>query len=57
MEFVEQVVLNIYSRKHPEGSMYDNMTDAAVETYEDMYYETLLWLYCTYYEESGSAEW
>lgn len=56
MEFVEQVVFNIYSRKHPEGLMYDNMTDAAVETYEDMYYETLLWLYCTYYEESGSAE-
>lgn len=56
MEFVEQVVFNIYRRKHPEGLMYDNMTDAVVVTYEDTYYETLLWLYYTYYEESGSAE-
>lgn len=50
MEFVYQVALNVYNRKAEgiEGIMFKNSTEAQVKTFEDKYYQVLLWLYHTY---------
>lgn len=52
IEYVLEVVLNIYNRfcGGLEGIMFENSTDAQAKTFEDRYYETLLWMYYTYYE-------
>lgn len=50
MDYVLQVALNVHNRFRDglEGIMFENQTDAQVETFEDKYYKTLLWLYHTY---------
>lgn len=57
IEYVLEVVLNIYNRfcGGLEGIMFENSTDAQAETFEDRYYETLLWMYYTYYEPKVTA--
>lgn len=52
MEFVFQVATNVYNRFENalEGIMFEDSTDAQVVYFEDKYYQTLLWLYYTYYE-------
>lgn len=58
MEIVDRVVSFIHNRFiNPSGSpVTDNRTDAIVETYEDKYYDTLLWMYFTYcYEEPDKS--
>ncbi len=51
MEFVLLLAINVYNRIYEgvSGPMFENITDAKVETYEDQYYNVLLWLYSTYY--------
>lgn len=58
IEYVLEVVLNIYNRfcGGLEGIMFENSTDAQAETFEDKYYETLLWMYYTYYEPKAIAD-
>lgn len=58
IDFVFQVALNIHNRFGPglEGIMFENSTDAQAETFEDKYYETLLWMYYTYYEPKAIAD-
>ena len=50
MLYVENILVNIYNRfrREEDNFIYDNMTDAEVEIYEDKYYSALLWLYGTY---------
>ena len=50
MFYVFDIIVNIHNRtKGISGDLlYENQTDAEIEFFEDMYYETLLWLYVTY---------
>ena len=51
MDCVEEIVVNKYNRTEGlQGVVFENMTDADAATYEDKYYEIMLWLYYTYYE-------
>lgn len=51
MEFVDEVAINIHNRRYGiEGPLFENMTDAQTETYEDKYYHAMQWLYYTYFE-------
>lgn len=58
IEYVLEVALNVYSRfcGGVEGIMFENTTDAQAETFEDRYYETLLWMYYTYYAPKVNTE-
>ena len=59
MALVDSIVINIQAVRH-KGSLncYNKLiiiTDAQVETYEDMYYKTLIDLYCTYKNKNQTA--
>lgn len=59
MALVDSIVINIQAVRH-KGILncYDKLniiTDAQVETYEDMYYKTLIDLYCTYKNKNQTA--
>lgn len=52
MELVYDIVINIHNRfKKDENVIFNNLTDADAETYEDKYYQTLFWLYFTYKQD------
>ena len=48
--YVLYITVNIYNRFKDIDNYFirENSTDAEVETFEDQYYEALLWLYATY---------
>lgn len=57
MEFVDEIAINMHNRRYgASGPLFDNMTDAQIENYEDKYYHTMLWLYYTYYEPNHIEE-
>ena len=48
MEAVSDILIICHNRKNGRGKIHEIATDAAIETFEDKYYDTLLWLYYTY---------
>ena len=52
MESVFNLAVNVYNRLPNQFGelLFGNATDARAETFEDRYYETLLWVYYTYYK-------
>ena len=48
MEAVSDILIVCYNRKNKHGKIHEILTDAPTETFEDKYYETLLWLYFLY---------
>ena len=57
IEAVSDVLIICHNRKNGRGKIHGISTDAAIETFEDKYYDTLLWLYYTYeHDGKGIAE-
>ena len=57
MEAVSDILIICHNRKNGRGKIHEISTDAAIETFEDKYYDTLLWLYYTYeHDGKGVAE-
>ena len=57
MESVSDILIICHNRKNGRGKIHEISTDAAIETFEDKYYDTLLWLYYTYEHDGiGIAE-
>lgn len=57
MEAVSDILIICHNRKNGRGKIHEILTDAAIETFEDKYYDTLLWLYYTYeHDGKGIAE-
>lgn len=48
MEAVSDILIVCHNRKNGRGKIHEILTDAVIETFEDKYYETMLWLYYTY---------
>lgn len=59
MELVGNFIINIHNRideLDEENMLFNNSTDAQVETYEDRYYQILEWLYFTYCNQNIKGE-
>lgn len=59
MELVGNFIINIHNREKTidvDNLLMDNATDAFAETYEDRYYEILLWMYFTYGYQNTKSE-
>lgn len=48
MEAVKDVAVIIHNRANGRGKIHEILTDAEMETFEDKYFETMLWLFYTY---------
>ena len=48
MEAVKDVTVIIHNRANGRGKIHEILTDAEMETFEDKYFETMLWLFYTY---------
>lgn len=53
LEIVFSIVVNIHNRKYEMYTISNTYTDAQIDTFEDKYYETLLWMYYTYILENN----
>ena len=58
MELVNSITVIVHNKTLSDRSDFfkENLTDAAAETFEDKYYETLLWLYYTYYQPTNNSQ-
>ncbi len=57
IEAVSDVLIICHNRKNGHGKIHEISTDAEIETFEDKYYDTLLWLYYAYeHDGKGIAE-
>ncbi len=54
LEIVYSIVVNIHNRYYGTNKISETFTDANIDTFEDKYYETLLWMYYTYVLEPNS---
>jgi hypothetical protein len=49
MEAISDIAIICHNRENGIGGIHNLTTDAIVETFEDKYFEALLWLFYTYY--------